>query len=35
MLAPDLLPPPPSTPYFLGEVGLDIALGLVTSCRSC
>ena len=26
---------PPSTPDFSGEVGLNLALGLVTSCCSC
>ena len=26
---------PPSNPDFLGKVGLNLALGLVTSCRSC
>ena len=30
-LAPDLLP----TPDFLGEVGLNFAIGLVTSSCSC
>ena len=32
MLEPDLLPP--STPDFSGEVGLKLALCLVTSCYS-
>ena len=27
--------PPPFTPDFLAEVGLNLALGLVTSCCSC